>query len=271
MTDKYDPLRQLLAEETDPDMRRRSLVFCTSVLLFIDENTCENEREGARNLLLSFDQGSEVIERLERLQREDAPTHAVLAVRDRLDMLQQGAHAQQQSENRKGRKGIFDDLCASVANSFPNVDSLTDQDIRENPATPDLVRYLLDSFKRFHKAKTPLACTKWDNDDRPRHAALAAAFLATNTSGPPLKILLRKDDILEAALSASKAVRNGGPPSIHSQRAGLAAAYAVYRQGEKGAQNSRDERQALQEIWDTLVHELAWPARRPRKQLQKRG
>jgi hypothetical protein len=166
----------------------------------------------------------EVAELLAQLLSHNPPA-AVLSVRERLYSLKQGSLGE-------ANPAIFSELCAAARDAFPE-ETLSDAEILANAATPDLVRYLLASLRRFSESKqTP--------------SALSPAFLASRPKrGKPGKLERLGPAMVSAAFEARRNTR--GAPSA-GYKAAVEAAYAVYRQGEKGDQQEGVYQKTLRDI-----------------------
>lgn len=134
------------------------------------------------------------------------------------------------SRTPEDREALFDELCELAVQAYAGQDLRDDDSLRENAATPALLRFLLVSFARYSiaTAEPSSAVKNPSNRTNQRNARLAAAFGVTATrkkpsesrdgfdvaASVPLDVRMRVCSIFGAALAtAIEAGRDGGRPS----------------------------------------------------------
>ena len=163
------------------------------------------------------------------------------------------------------KRSVFLALCERAAIVFSSEKMLSDEEVRKHPATPDLMRYLIAALIQLRPKVDSGALPSRKQFD----AALGRAFMTTDLPHSYKIGGNRRDQMVTAALAASRAARQLGESDGQRYRAGLAAAYAVFREGE-GEQDSSDARKArIELIWPILSWDLGWPEEIPT--LQSRG
>ena len=219
--------------------------------------------------------------RIRTLQIEDAAAAPTVRFRERLFTLQQdvvgtptryprrdehgvpilGADGKPVLRDDSDKQEVFFEMCSAAGAAFP-ASGMSDAEIREHPATAELVRYVLESFARVAGAESST------------DAAIVKAFRAKNGPGGFPKLGTLRNPIVEAARTARAEARRrhpGDEPAAY--QAGLEAAYVVYRDREKDVQDVADMRKAKKRIWPILVWELSWPITppNPMSRGQRRG
>lgn len=215
------------------------------------------------------------------LQIEDAAAAPTVRFRERLFTLQQdvvgtptryprldehgapivGVNGKPVLRDDSDKEEVFVEMCSAAGAAFPAAE-MSDAEIRQHPATAELVRYVLESFARVAGAESST------------DAAIVKAFRAKNGPGGFRKLGTLRNPMVVAARTARAETRcrhPGDEPAAY--QAGLEAAYVVYRDGEKDVQDATDMRKAKKRIWPILAWELSWPATPPKPMTrgQKRG
>lgn len=213
---------------------------------------------------------------LETLLAEDARAKTSEKFRERLFTLQQGpigtpapyplldecgrsvldAEGRPVVRDDRLKRNVFSDLCEAASVAFRDP-FLSDTDIRNHPATPELVRYVLGAFRQF--------AANGSTTDK----AIASAFCPRRRGSSPKLEPLRTLMVETAMAAKTEALRAHPDDKPAAYHAGLEAAYAIYRNGEKPGHDGKDMRKAKNDIWAILAWELPWPADRPA--LKSRG
>lgn len=138
---------------------------------------------------------------------------------------------------------LFYGLCLLAERAFPDREP-SNEEILANPATPDLMRYLLSSLRRYRsKVKGPKTTSA------ERYRAIANALqMAGEQKNPGKWTNAFKERYCFAYCRARSESTEKGASVRDAHKAGVEAAYLIYREGEAGAQDSSDRQKAIRRI-----------------------
>lgn len=136
---------------------------------------------------------------------------------------------------------VFQRLAWSVAEAFPTIPS--DDEIIKNSATPDLMRYLIAALKAYDGKTTNLA----------------TAFKAKLPKGHPGDLVLLKEVLIEAGVSAVEKAMAKGATREAAMDAGEDSAYEVFirQKRHKSMQEPKKERESRKAI-RLLLDDYLW-------------
>lgn len=147
---------------------------------------------------------------------------------------------------------LFHAVCVLSEAAFPDL-SQTDAEILANPSTPDLMRYLLGSLRRYR--------VRINGMEKPTTADRSNAISeALQMRGGWNDRLGKwgnsfKEKYCAAYSNARAEASLSGASELAAYEAGVEAAYDAYREGAKGKQDEREMRKAKREIRDFLRQE----------------